>query len=75
MACLNSDGTLTGPAREVLQLAGEPIDPESISQSSGVPLYRVRASLRQLVEAELLTDHEGAYTVTEAGRKRLKTTD
>jgi predicted transcriptional regulator len=74
MACVNTDGTLTGPAREVLQLAGEPIGPESIAQSSGVPLYRVRASLRELVEAELLTDHEGAYTVTEAGRQRLEST-
>ena len=75
MACVNSDGSLTGPAREVLELAGEPTGLESIAHRSGVPLYRVRASLRELVDAGLLTNHEGVYTATEAGQQRLETTD
>lgn len=71
MACINPDGTLTPSAAAVLKAAEAPITPAEIARQVGLPLYRVRSSLRELVEAGLLKEDAGFYTVTTLGKARL----
>lgn len=73
MACINADGTLTPVASGVLRAvnAAAEASAEEVSRVAGVPLYRARASLRELVDAGLLAEEGGRYRVSEAGRARV----
>lgn len=73
MPCLNADGSLTAVAERVLggALDGD-IDPESAARAAGVPLYRARASLRELAAAGLIAAaDEKRYRITLAGEALL----
>ena len=71
MACLNTDGTLTSSARELLKLATQPISPETISSELGTPLFKVRASLRELLAAGLVIESQAGYQTSEEGAARI----
>ncbi|MGB9641271.1 MAG: winged helix-turn-helix domain-containing protein [Anaerolineales bacterium] len=71
MACINPDGTLTPTATLVLTTANHPITVAEISQSSGLPLYQVRSSLRELVANGLLKEENDTYFITEKGKNLL----
>ena len=71
MACINSDGSLTLVARDVLQALDQPRSVDEIRDVSRQPVYRVRASLREMVEMGLVTETGDRYSITEAGRARL----
>ena len=51
MACLNSDGSLTVVASAVLGALASVSEPDAVASAAGLPLYRVRAALRELAEA------------------------
>lgn len=51
MACLNSDGSLTVVAAAILDALTKAGEPEAVAAATGLPLYRVRAGLRELVQA------------------------
>lgn len=70
MACINPDGTVTPSASKILRAALSPLTPPQIADATGLPLYRIRSSLRELVQAALLRENGEVYTVTEAGRTR-----
>ena len=73
MACINPDGTLTTSAKAVLQVLAESATPTEVARKVGLPLFRVRSSLRELVEAGLLLEEtDGSYRLTAAGAERLK---
>lgn len=72
MACLNPDGTLTDVARRVLGVlevsaAGE----LAVVAGAGLPLWRVRASLRALAAAGLIASAGDNHMVTDKGREVL----
>lgn len=73
MPCIGPDGTLTPVAAEVLRAAGGAAGAtaDDIARVAGVPLYRARASLRELVDAGLLAADAGRYRATPAGSARL----
>ena len=71
MACVNADGTITATARALLQSLDSPLRPEAIAAKIGVPLFRVRASLRELRDAGLVEGSESMYRVTAAGRAKI----
>ena len=71
MACINSDGTLVGSARNLLKAARTPSTPERLAAATGLSLYRVRGGLRELVQAGLVREASGLYELTEAGEARL----
>ena len=72
MACVNTDGTLTQSARSVLGAAREPALPEEIATLTGLPLYRIRSSLRELRDAGLVEAQlDGRYRLTTAGIERI----
>lgn len=71
MGCVNPDGSLSASAWQMLKLLQEPHTAEKAASFSGLPLFRVRASLREMVETgmiELIDDH---YQLTQAGRDKL----
>ena len=68
MACVNPDGSLTESGRNLLTVLAEPLNPEEISRKTGQPLFKVRSSLREMVDAALITEEGGRYTVTAAGQ-------
>jgi len=72
MACIDAKGTLTPMGLLLLKgLAEQPMPPENIAKHLGEPLFRVRGSLRELAEAELIEEKGGLYHLTEAGQRKL----
>ena len=69
MGCVNPDGSLTDSARKMLTLLKEPHTPEDAATKAGQPLFRVRASLREMIEAGLVTRSGDVYHVTDRGRE------
>ena len=71
MGCINSDGSLTLVAREVLQALDQPRSIDEIHEVARHPVYRVRASLRELGELGLVAKTDERYSITEAGKAKL----
>lgn len=74
MGCVNPDGSLTPVALQVLRaLSALPDggDAESVADATGRPLYRARASLRELEAVGLVALDRGAHRLTSAGRAKL----
>ncbi len=72
MACINPDGTLAPSAIQVLREAEQPKTAAELAQISGLPLFRVRSSLRELVQAGLLREDGDHFVLTESGRAKLE---
>lgn len=72
MACINPDGTLSAVAKAILSLLDRPLTPERIAAETGLPLYRVRASLRETGRARLVAEEGGAFRLTELGAEALE---
>jgi len=70
MACVNADGTITATAKALLKSLERPLNPEEISGRLGVPLFRVRSSLREMVEAGLVVSQGEKYLASEEGKKK-----
>jgi predicted transcriptional regulator len=71
MACINVDGTLTASARRLLVTLVEPRTAEDAAARTDLPLFRVRASFREFLQAGLVAEASGAYVLTDAGRSKL----
>jgi predicted transcriptional regulator len=72
MGCINRDGALTFTAKDVLEALGEPRTPEEIRDIARQPLYRVRASLREMEAAGYVSTEDGRWRITESGRAALE---
>jgi len=71
MACINPDGSLTRPGRAILEAMRQPAPLDQVSSGSGVPLYRVRSVIRELLDAGLAHADGELYMVTEKGIEKL----
>lgn len=71
MACVNPDGTVSALARGVLEAIAAGTPTADLAAQVGRPLFQIRASLRELVEAGLLEEQDSHYTLTGAGRALL----
>lgn len=67
MPCLNSDGQLTEAARQILSAMERPASLEQVAAGTGLPLYRIRSAVRELVEAGLAAERDGMFHVTDTG--------
>lgn len=67
MACVNPDGTLTGSAQAILEALRTAGTAEQIAPITGLPLFRVRSALRELVAAGLVVNQEGLYRLAGTG--------
>ena len=71
MACVNPDGTITPSAIAILAALRSADTAELIAPLTGLPLFRVRSALRELVAAGLVTVDDGRHRLTDAGFARL----
>ncbi|MCI0520016.1 MAG: hypothetical protein L0Z70_07120 [Chloroflexi bacterium] len=71
MACINPDGTLTPTAHTVLSALTTPRTLADLARRTALPLYRIRMSLRELMEAGLLSEANSEYQATPEGLVRL----
>lgn len=72
MACIGSQGELTDSARRMLASLKSPATPEEVAKRLELPLFRVRAGLREMNQAGLVESNESVYSVTEQGRSLLE---
>jgi len=70
MACINPDGTLAPAAKTILKALETPATPAEVAQRTGLPLFRVRSSLRELTEAGLLESRDEVYYLTATGKEK-----
>jgi predicted transcriptional regulator len=72
MACVNPDGTMSPIAASLLKvLATAPLTPEEIAALMNQPLFKVRSSLREIVQAGLLVQEGDNYIITAMGKEHL----
>jgi predicted transcriptional regulator len=71
MACINADGTLTPIAGKVLIAIKIPATVLEINQRTEIPLYRIRSSVRELHDLELLEEKNGVFQITDKGKAML----
>jgi predicted transcriptional regulator len=71
MACVNPDGTISESAKALLNIVQNPLTPEDISKQVGQPLFKVRSSLREMVQAELVKEEDGKFSITEKGKEKI----
>ena len=71
MGCVNPDGTLSLSARQMLQILTEPMTPEDAAKAAGQPLFKVRSSLREMVDSGLISNDGDRYSITESGLQKL----
>ena len=72
MACLNPDGTLTAIARAVLGAVETGVIGESaLAQMADIPLWRLRASLREISAVGLIQATGEGHILTDKGREVL----
>lgn len=72
MPCVKPDGTLEPMAQAILRALRTPKTVEAVCDYLRLPLYRVRSTVRELVEAGLVTEVEGQYALTPAGEARVQ---
>jgi predicted methyltransferase len=71
VACVNPDGTITPSAVAIVAALRSADTAELIAPLTGLPLFRVRSALRELVAAGLVTVEDGRHHLTDAGLARL----
>ncbi|MBN1901155.1 helix-turn-helix transcriptional regulator [Candidatus Sumerlaeota bacterium] len=71
MACIDPSGVLSPTAKAVLQTLQAPMSAQDLAEKMKVPLFKVRASLREMMEAGLVKNEGEAYVITDQGREKL----
>ncbi len=71
MACLNSDGSVTVLAGALIRALAGASDPAALASATALPLYRVRAGLRELTEAGIASADGPGYALTPRGQELL----
>jgi DNA-binding IclR family transcriptional regulator len=68
--CVSADGKPTKSGIEMLSaLKGGASTPDALSGATGMPMFRVRSGLRQLVSAGLVNQVDDKYQLTPEGSK------
>ena len=70
MPCVSADGKPTKSGIEMLSaLKGGASTTDALSGATGMPMFRVRSGLRQLVNAGLVEQVDDKYQLTPEGSK------
>ncbi len=72
MVCLPSDDILGSTGVSVLLTLSTPTTLEDVAQRTGLPLFRVRGTVRRLLEAGFTHQVNQMYEITAAGIEKLK---
>ncbi len=71
MGCINPNGTLVPSVGKLLGALQGLITLEEAARLTDLPLYRVRSSMREFVQAGLVEEKDGRYILTAAGTARI----
>jgi hypothetical protein len=74
MPCLNSNGTLTEGAITMMTVIADHHSLEEVASVTEIPLYLVRATARDLIDALLVNERDGLYYLSDLGTEKLKLT-
>jgi len=70
MPCVSADGKPTKSGVEMLSaLKGGASTPDALSEATGMPMFRIRSGLRQLVNAGFVKQVDDKYQLTPEGSK------
>ncbi|MDZ7598986.1 MAG: hypothetical protein U5J82_12005 [Desulfobacterales bacterium] len=73
MACIDADGNLTRTAELILLALRTPAGAEAAAAGTDLPLFRVRAALRELERGGLLTAlGDQLFQITARGIRKLE---
>ena len=72
MVCLPSDDILGSTGVSVLLTLSTPTTLEDVAQKTGLPLFRVRGTVRRLLEAGFTHQIGQMYEITAAGMEKLE---
>ena len=72
MPCVWPDGSLSTSGRLLLATVGADSTAEEVAAVTGMALYRVRSSLRQLLEAGFISEQGGHFKQTKEGVEKAK---
>jgi DNA-binding IclR family transcriptional regulator len=72
MACLPSDDILGSTGVSVLLILTIATTLEDVAQKTGLPLFRVRGTLRRLIESGLTRQIDQKYEITPEGIETLE---
>jgi predicted transcriptional regulator len=72
MPCVKPDGTLEPMAQAIVRALGTPRTIDGVCEHLRLPLYRVRSTMRELVEAGLVAESDGVYRLTDSGQGRVE---
>ena len=72
MPCVKPDGTIEPMAQAILRALRTPRTAEGVCDHLRLPLYRVRSTVRELVEAGLVAETAGEYALTSVGLERVQ---
>ncbi len=67
MPCMDASGELTEKGRAILAALLEPASMESVAERTTLPLYQVRAAVREMEEAGLVKQSEAGFVAVSAG--------
>ncbi|MHB8060100.1 MAG: hypothetical protein ACYDHO_04635 [Gaiellaceae bacterium] len=72
MPCVRPDGSLSTSGRLLLRAVREGSSAEDVAAVTGMALYRVRSSLRELVAAGFVSEEGERFRQTEQGAEKAE---
>lgn len=73
MPCVTADGKPTPTAKLVLEsLRARALTPEELAEATHLPLFRIRSSLREIVQAGWVQENQERYQATQEGLKKIE---
>jgi hypothetical protein len=72
MPCVRPDGTLSGSGRAMLEAVQTDSTVADVVAKTGMPLFRVRSGLRELVAADLISETGELFSQTEQGAAKAR---
>jgi predicted transcriptional regulator len=72
MACISPDGKPTESGAKMLRALKSGLkSPEEIARDAGLPLFRVRSGLRELIQAGLANQKGDKYEISDKGAELI----
>lgn len=72
MACIDDKGNLTATAKKILTaVKDQPLTAEEVASGTGLPLFKVRSSLRDMASMGFVTQEDDTYQLNEKAEKLL----
>ncbi len=72
MGCINVNGTMTRSGELILLALRTPMTPEEAAKETGVPLFKIRSSIREFLAARLVQAVDDKFQTTPDGLARVE---